>query len=881
MAIATLCRHALAGRLEGTRLGVRLGSSPGGQPGAASHFVASDLLGGPALVGPVRVDWERDEHVEATTFRSLRVSNPTGDPLTLRSVVLGFLWRDHGLSSFRFLKHGWQSWSACTVEDVDSAGDRRFPSGSWLRGLHHALGEPDPERSGWHESHTVSVASSSLGGPSLLAGVLEQGSSFGLVYLRATRDGLRVEVELQAERVLDPGQGFALDPVRVALDNDPGRMLERFATLWGRVAGARTQAPFQAGWCSWYHFFHHVSEEDLNRNLDALSARKGEIPVDVVQLDDGYQRAIGDWTECNDKFPSGLEAIAGRIRSHGFRAGLWTAPFCVVPESRLFAAHPEWLLRDPGHDRFFRGLLHGDWSTSGSVHVLDPSQGEVLRHVESLFAELNALGFDYLKLDFLYVVAMQARAQDPHFTPAERLRLALEAVRRGAGEAAFLLGCGCPMGPAVGIVDGMRISADVAPYWQARGIGGASGGEIPGIEATTPSVANALPNIARRVWMHRRLWLNDPDCLMARSSDTDLLPEEVRTLASAIAVSGGMTILSDDVAALSSEDCDRVRRVQELAREVDSGSVHASARVDELLADGTLLRLSARSGCDQIPALMNLGEEDAKLRLSAAELRNGGSANLRPLLGGADLRLGSQGQLETTLAPHASATVRLEGARSLAVFCDFDGTFSVQDVGSTLAQMHLADRRPALWARYEAGTTTAWEYNMALLEGFEFPEEDLLAFLRTIELDPGASDLVAWCAEREVPFRVLSDGFDHNLDRLQEINGVRFAYDANHLRYERGRWRIAPGAPSDACTCGTGTCKRGRIGAYRAENPGAFCVHVGNGRVSDLCGALEADLAFAKDTLAPALDARGAEYIPFETLYDVIAGLERETGMAP
>jgi 2-hydroxy-3-keto-5-methylthiopentenyl-1-phosphate phosphatase len=45
---------------------------------------------------------------------------------------------------------------------------------------------------------------------------------------------------------------------------------------------------------------------------------------------------------------------------------------------------------------------------------------------------------------------------------------------------------------------------------------------------------------------------------------------------------------------------------------------------------------------------------------------------------------------------------------------------------------------------------------------------------------------------------------------------------------------------------------------------------VGNGRVSDLCGAEEADLAFAKDTLAPALLERGRHFRPFETLHDVV-----------
>lgn len=218
--------------------------------------------------------------------------------------------------------------------------------------------------------------------------------------------------------------------------------------------------------------------------------------------------------------------------------------------------------------------------------------------------------------------------------------------------------------------------------------------------------------------------------------------------------------------------------------------------------------------------------------------------------------------------------------RPLAVFCDFDGTFSVQDVGSTLAQQLLPEKRSQLWKRFEQGEFTAWTYAVALLDGLELPEKDLDTFLGTIDLDPGARDMLAWCESEAVPFCILSDGFDWNLERLQALNQVRFEHRSNHLEYEGNRWRIAPGRPNEACGCGTGSCKRGIIRSYRDAHPGAFCVHIGNGRVSDLCGALEADLAFAKDTLAPALEERGEAFVAFDTLGDVIEVLAETRGGA-
>jgi 2,3-diketo-5-methylthio-1-phosphopentane phosphatase len=236
------------------------------------------------------------------------------------------------------------------------------------------------------------------------------------------------------------------------------------------------------------------------------------------------------------------------------------------------------------------------------------------------------------------------------------------------------------------------------------------------------------------------------------------------------------------------------------------------------------------------------------------------------------------GDLTAPLAPHSSSTHTLAAARELAVFCDFDGTFLVQDVGSTLAKAHIPERREQLWDRYESGELTAWEYTVELLDGFALPEATLDAFLETVRLDPGSKELLRWCKDSGVPFEILSDGFDRNLRALQRLNDVEFGYRANRLRYVNGCWSIGPGHPNETCGCGTGTCKGTIISEYRAEHPNALCVHIGNGRVSDLCGARSADLSFAKrgqkDTLGPALEECGEAFTYFDSLNDVVTCLE-------
>jgi alpha-galactosidase len=799
-------------RLTPVRLGVRafFGSGPSPAPRAAvAHF-------------------RRLDHGHAASFEAT-LRNPNDQPVFVTSVVFGFRLTGYDADVLRFLRHGWQSWSFTGTKVLDQAGEAEFPSGPWLRSMHHAVHEPPPDRAGWHESATVSVVGSGVGAPTCLAGVLEQGTTFGVVYLRedADGDGVDVEVEQVLEVPLSSGEQRKLEAVRVALGDDPNRLLEAFAELWGRAGGARTQSPFQLGWCSWYHFFHDVTEDDLLRNLEALAGARDAIPVEVVQLDDGYQRAIGDWLETNEKFPRGLAPVAQDIRDAGFTAGIWTAPFCVVGESRVHDDHPEWLLRDG--DRFFRGLGHDEWTSDFWVYALDTTREAVRAHLESTFASLREMGFTYFKIDFLHAAAMHAEAHDPRRTRAERLRDGLAAIRRGSGDDAFILGCGSPLGPAVGLVDGMRIGEDVAPYWEAN-----PEGLIPGLEETVPSTKKAIRNIIHRAWMHRRLWLNDPDCLMARRDDTQLSAAEARCLADAIAATGGMVIFSDDVPKLGADSRGLIRDCAELAEAVDSADSRGTVRVADLLARDVPSELFTARGVDATICTVDQEERRSEIRVD-------------------------------------------RGVRKLAVFCDFDGTFLIQDVGSTLAKTHIPERRDLLWGRYESGEFTPWEYTHELLDGFALPEQTLDDFLRSVQLDPGSKALVSWCDEHDVPFRILSDGFDRNLEMLQRLNDVEFEYSANRLAYEGGLWRIGPGHPDPTCGCGTGTCKGGIISRFRDSHPDALCVHIGNGRVSDLCGARAADWTFAregeKDTLAPALLEHGEPFSLFRTLNDVVETL--------
>jgi alpha-galactosidase len=126
----------------------------------------------------------------------------------------------------------------------------------------------------------------------------------------------------------------------------------------------------------------------------------------------------------------------------------------------------------------------------------------------------------------------------------------------------------------------MRIGPDVAPSWTVR-----RGAWNPaGYGECEPAVGNAWRNTLTRAFQHRRLWLNDPDCLMLRTTDTDLSPAQIDAWARAVAVSGGMALLSDDLARLGPAERDRLEAVLEVGRACDDAAkAGTTARCPDLL----------------------------------------------------------------------------------------------------------------------------------------------------------------------------------------------------------------------------------------------------------------------------------------------------------
>ena len=373
----------------------------------------------------------------------------------------------------------------------------------------------------------------------------------------------------------------ALEPF-VLLEGTPVEsLLGRYAAL-AQAENRVVINPWNpAGWCSWYHYFGKLEWADVLKNLDIARSVPG-FPFEVFQVDDGYQTDIGDWLEGRAGYP-GYSGMAEAIRSRGFRAGIWTAPFSAAETSRLFRNHPDWMVSEGGRPKpCYRG-----WKKT--IYALDTGRADVQAWLGEVFSAIRAAGFGYFKIDFLFAAAMPGERARP-LTPVQAYREGLKAVREAIGPSSFLLGCGAPLLPSAGLVDGMRIGEDTAPYWKTKP------SAFQG-----PNAYFALKNALTRSFMHKTLWLNDPDCLLLRSSEIELAENERTCYALAAGALDNMILDSDDLSLIDEAG----RAVLEQALNLRGGR----AIVRGLLGDDFYLVESRGGPAGPVDLAVNLSDD--------------------------------------------------------------------------------------------------------------------------------------------------------------------------------------------------------------------------------------------------------------------------------
>jgi len=480
-------------------------------------------------------------------------------PLTIRNSTL---WLSGGntptnLHNITWFKNGWQTWSRSKT----LFGDEHDTKGPGRDIFNMVYDNQDYEIEGRFYSEYCTVITDLNSENSLILGFTTLKDQFTRIIFDYEND-----LDLKMLTAIGCMDGISLNDSSITSSeelficfktkNSGYYGLIDYAKVICKYKGEERVKSIPIGWCSWYYYFTKITQDAMIRNLDFFKNNKKDLPIDLIQLDDGYFKTIGDYKDINSKFPNGLAWLFEEIKNGGFETGIWTAPFFGVRKSELFQNHREWFLKKSG--KILKTHFSVDWKSF--LYSLDLSNREVLEYLRTFFTHLlfafeeNQVKnsehlINYFKIDFLHAaVPFGADYNNKNFTRAQLYYNGIKTIRDAITDKSFLLGCGAPLGPCVGLVDAMRISEDTAPFWEVLD----NSEDLK--DVPQPALKEALLNILYRSFMHKYFWINDPDCLMIRRTDTKLNLDEIKLQLTIFGLSGGQVLISDDMTKLSQEE---------------------------------------------------------------------------------------------------------------------------------------------------------------------------------------------------------------------------------------------------------------------------------------------------------------------------------------
>lgn len=336
--------------------------------------------------------------------------------------------------------------------------------------------------------------------------------------------------------VLEPGETRHSQKVMILA----GPYDEAVGTLfkWLSIThGSRTHQGTRYGWCSWYDLRWDITEDTIAATVQEFYKRKDQIPVQVIQVDNGFERKIGDW-RCNDKFPHGWAPLVRKIREMGAEAGIWLAPLGMHNSLGYLGEHPDWFQRSA------KGELELEDNTWGATtHWLDPTHPEVQMFIREIVREQRQEGFSYFKTDY-NTLSDSCRFYDRKKTHLQAYREFYQLLREELGEDAYLVACSGFTRGVMGFADACRIGPDSIDVWSTT--------------QTPCSILEAIRATGKSAAANGIFFSNDPDVTYTRirsQTDVNLSPMEIRgcnltldewrTWHGFVGLLGGLQIISD------------------------------------------------------------------------------------------------------------------------------------------------------------------------------------------------------------------------------------------------------------------------------------------------------------------------------------------------
>lgn len=431
-------------------------------------------------------------------------------------------------NSDRFFGNGYQSWTKTREYHADEImrGVIKLSNISeYTKGIARKTGDEwmikYSEKPGEFHSHCYTYIRN--GESMKLWGSLTEKNGFTYFKVKMKENRFYFCKDLEGKKVTEPLQVFDI----VYFEGGYEEVFDNYFGMWDMP---ETRGGMMSGYTSWYNYFQKIDENIILRDLDGLDPYQDQ--VSIYQIDDGYETYIGDWLDDNpSKFPHGMKYIADKIHDKGYKAGIWLAPFNCQKISRMAKEHPDWLIKDTNGKPMVGCIA---W---GGAYTFDIYNEEVRKYLRKVFdVVLNEWGYDMVKLDFLYSQCIKPRHGKSR---GEIMCDAMAFLRECVGDK-LILGCGVPIGAAIGVVDACRISCDVDLTYKGKFYSRIQ------VANEMLNARSAINNSIFRRHMNGRVWMNDPDVFFLRKDNLKFTDEQKYLLGRINNLCGNVLFVSDN-----------------------------------------------------------------------------------------------------------------------------------------------------------------------------------------------------------------------------------------------------------------------------------------------------------------------------------------------
>jgi 2-hydroxy-3-keto-5-methylthiopentenyl-1-phosphate phosphatase len=207
-------------------------------------------------------------------------------------------------------------------------------------------------------------------------------------------------------------------------------------------------------------------------------------------------------------------------------------------------------------------------------------------------------------------------------------------------------------------------------------------------------------------------------------------------------------------------------------------------------------------------------------------------------------------------------------SRNKVVFCDFDGTITIEDIVDDLFSRYADDswkEIEKLWEWGKIGSEKCLQLQLACIK--HITEDDLLRFASDVAIDPYFSEFVKSMKNDGIDLYIVSDGFDRLIEPILTNHCIsNIPVFSNGLKIEGNKLIPSFSLKTNECYSGSGMCKCAIIDKYRANRA---VIYIGDGR-SDICAIRNADIVFAKGKLSNYCIENCINFFQFSHFGDVI-----------